>query len=87
MASLPADTAAPVMKPCHRPEGDQVDVGGATQSQPSHCLRKTSSRTPEVKGAEVRQRTCTRGEALPRILYRSTFDQTVSESFRVRLYL
>ena len=64
-ASLPAITAAPAMKPSHRPEGDQVDVGSNSQSQPSHCLRKTYSRTPEVEEAEVRQRTCKRGEALP----------------------
>ena len=86
-ASSLAITAAPVMKPRHRPEGDQVDVGGAAQSQPSHCLRKTYSRMQEAKEAEVRQRTCTRGEALPPYLGSWSSDQTVSGSFRVRLYL
>ena len=34
MTSSSAITAAPVMKPRHRPEGDQVDVGGRLSRSP-----------------------------------------------------
>ena len=82
-----AITAAPVMEATKVSEDGQPGVLSDSGSRSSHCLRDTSSHLQEAQEEDLPENTRGRGEALPRILYRSSFGQTVSQSFRMRLYL